>query len=65
MIAISVYVLVAIIKKKLKVERSFCEMLQILSISLFEQMPIEQALTNIKMQNQNETFRNQLLLFDL
>jgi hypothetical protein len=64
-IAISVYVLVAIIKKKLKVERSFCEMLQILSISLFEQMPIEQALTNIKMQNQNETFRNQLLLFDL
>jgi hypothetical protein len=64
-IAISVYVLVAIIKKKLKVERSLYEMLQILSISLFEQMPIEQALTNIKMQNQNEVFRNQLLLFDL
>jgi hypothetical protein len=56
---------VAIIKKKLKVERSLCEMLQILSISLFEQMPIEQALTNTNLQNQNEAFRNQLLLFDL
>ena len=64
-IAISVYVLVAIIKKKLKIERSLYEMLQILSISLFEQMPIEQALTNTNLQNQNEAFRNQLLLFDL
>jgi hypothetical protein len=64
-IAISVYVLVAIIKKKLKIERSLYEMLQILSISLFEQMPIEQALTNTNLQNQNEAFCNQLLLFDL
>jgi hypothetical protein len=64
-IAISVYVLVAIIKQKLKIERSLYEMLQILSISLFEQMLIEQALTNIDLQNQNEAFRNQLLLFDL
>lgn len=64
-IAISVYVLVAIIKKKLKIERSLYEILQILSISLFEQMPIEQALTNTNLQNQNEAFHNQLLLFDL
>jgi hypothetical protein len=58
-------VVVAIIKKKLKIERSLYEMLQILSISLFEQMHIEQALTNTNLQNQNEAFRNQLLLFDL
>jgi len=44
-IAISVYVLVAIIKKELKIERSLNEMLQILSISLFEKEPIEQLLT--------------------
>jgi len=44
-IAISVYVLVAIIKKELKIERSLYEMLQILSISLFEKEPIKQLLT--------------------
>jgi len=44
-IAISVYVLVAIIKKELKIERSLYEILQILSISLFEKEPIEQLLT--------------------
>jgi len=64
-IAISVYVLVAIIKKELKIERSLYEILQILSISLFEQMPIEEALMNTNLQNQNEAFCNQLPLFDL
>jgi len=44
-IAISVYVLVAIIKKELKIERSLYEMLQIISISLFEKEPIKQLLT--------------------
>ncbi len=44
-IAICAYVLVAIIKKELKIERSLNEILQILSISLFEQEPIEQLLT--------------------
>ena len=64
-IAISVYVLVAIIKKELKIERSLYEILQILSISLFEQMPIEEALMNTNLQNQNEAFCNQLPLFNL
>jgi hypothetical protein len=64
-IAISVYVLVAIVKKELKIELSLSEIVQILSIMLFEQVPIEQALTKNMSQNQNLGFRNQLLLFDL
>jgi IS4 transposase len=44
-IAISVYVLVAIIKKELKLERSLHEILQILSILLFEKTSLKQALT--------------------
>ena len=42
-IAISIYVLVAIVKKELKIELSLGEILQILSISLFEKMPLLQA----------------------
>ncbi len=64
-IAISAYVLVAIIKKELKIERSLYDILQILSISLFEQMPIEEALMNINLQTQNEAFCNHLPLFNL
>jgi len=64
-IAISVYVLVAIVKKELKTELSLSEIVQILSITLFEQVPIEQALTKNMSQNQNPGFHNQLLLFDL
>jgi len=63
-IAISVYVLVAIIKKELKIERSLYEILQILSISLFEQMPIEEAFMNIDLQIQNPSICKQLSLFD-
>jgi Transposase DDE domain len=44
-IAISVYVLVAIVKKELGVERSLHEILQILSVTLFEKTPIFQALS--------------------
>lgn len=42
-IAASVYVLVAIIKKRLKLEASLYTLLQILSVTLFEQMPLQQA----------------------
>ena len=45
-IAISTYVLVAIMKKRMKIDLSLYTILQILSISLFEKMPIYQALTN-------------------
>jgi transposase len=64
-IAVSVYLLAAIVKKELKLEQSLGEILQILSIVLFEQMPIEQALTNNMSQNGFNQFHNQLSLFDL
>ncbi|MBW2576406.1 MAG: IS4 family transposase [Deltaproteobacteria bacterium] len=64
-IAISVYVLVAIVKKELKIELSLSEILQILSIVLFEKVHIKQVLTKNVLQNRNSQFHNQLLLFDL
>jgi hypothetical protein len=64
-IAISVYVLVAIVKKELKIELSLGEILQILSIVLFEKVPITQVLTKNLLQNENFQHHNQLLLFDL
>jgi hypothetical protein len=64
-LAISVYLLAAIVKKELAIEQSLGEILQILSISFFEQMPIEQALTNNMTQNDFNQFHNQLSLFDL
>ena len=64
-IAISVYVLVAIIKKELKISRSLTEILQILSITLFEKVPMDKVLTEILPQSGNNEFPNQLLLFDL
>jgi hypothetical protein len=64
-IAISVYVLVAIVKKELEIELSLGEILQILSIVLFEKVSITQVLTKTMSQNQNIQFHNQLLLFDL
>jgi transposase len=64
-IAISVYVLVAIVKKELGLERSLSEILQILSLSLFEKTPIFQALSEQKTQDPEPPFSNQLNLFDL
>jgi len=64
-IAISVYVLVAIVKKELKIKLSLGEILQILSIVLFEKVLITQVLTKNLSQNESFQFHNQLLLFDL
>jgi transposase len=64
-IAISVYVLVAIVKKELGVERSLSEILQILSLTLFEKTPLFQALSESKSQDPEPPFPNQLNLFDL
>ncbi len=64
-IAISIYVLVAIVKKQLGVERSLSEILQILSVTLFEKMPIFQALTSSDYPNRNSAYHKQLTLFDL
>jgi len=64
-IAISVYVLIAIVKKELKIKLSLGEILQILSIVLFEKVPITQVLMKSMSQNENSQFHNQLLLFNL
>jgi len=63
-IAITVYVLVAIVKKQLKLEKSLYTILQILSVSLFEKSPILEALANVKPQETNDVTPNQLNLFD-
>jgi hypothetical protein len=63
--AISVYVLVAILKKELRLEHSLYELLQILSVTLFERVPIHQALARIAIQPDIECAGNQLPLFDL
>ena len=64
-IAISTYVLVAIVKKQLHVDRRLAEILQIFTVSLFEKVDILQLLTEISSQNQSEHLCNQLNLFDL
>ncbi len=64
-VAISVYVLVAILKRELKLERSLYEILQILSLTLFEKRPIFQVLTDEKPEIHPLPFPNQLTLFDL
>ena len=63
-IAISVYVLVAIIKKELRVERSLAEILQVLSVTLFEKMPIFEAFNAAKVPDLDSQLHKQLTLFD-
>jgi hypothetical protein len=63
-IAISVYVLVAIIKKRLKIELSLYTILQIFSITLFEKMPILHALTETDYENIITSEHIQLNLFE-
>lgn len=63
-IAISVYVLVAIVKKRLGIEASLYTILQILSVSLFEETPILQALSSADYQADEGDRGNQLMLFD-
>mgnify|MGYP006299617851 FL=1 len=63
-IAVCVYVLVAIIKKELAIERSMAEILQILSISLFDKTPLLQAFLNLGAETEMDGCSNQLSLFD-
>lgn len=64
-IAVSVYVLVAIIKKRLKLDGSLYTILQILSVTAFEQVPIEQVLTSSDYRSEDPDSSKQLLLIDL
>jgi len=63
-IAIAVYVLVAIIKKRLQLEASLYSILQILSVSLFEKIPLAEALTILPNLALEADDANQLNLFD-
>src|SRR5438552_3741538 len=63
-IAVSVYVLVAIVKKRLRLETSLYQILQIFSLTLFEKVPILQALQPSDSQNESGEDSNQLILFD-
>ena len=63
-IAISVYVLIALIKKRLRLGLSPYTILQILSVTLFEKETIYQALSNVSYTNQEDQFSNQANLFD-
>jgi IS4 transposase len=63
-IAISVYVLVAIIKKRLELSASLYEILQILSLTMFERMPINQLLSLQPQASDEPISPNQLSLFE-
>lgn len=61
-IAISVYVLVAIVKKRLKLDQSLYSILQILSVTLFEKTQLQQAFSGIDPVSLNDDVHNQLNL---
>ena len=63
-IAVSVYVLVAIVRKRLELDTQLYRMLQVLSVMPFEKIPIKQALGSTALRNPNLQHDNQLNLFD-
>jgi uncharacterized protein DUF4372/DDE family transposase len=63
-IAVSVYVLVAIVKKHFQLPASLHDLLQILSVTLFEREPIDQVLTLAPSESYALDYSNQLTLFD-
>ncbi len=64
-IAVSVYVLVAIVRKKLNLDVPLYTLLQILSVTLFEKIPLQQALTENEYRSEQHQSCNQLNLFNL
>jgi hypothetical protein len=62
-IAVAVYVLIAIVRKRLHLTASLYELLQILSVTLFEQTPLEYALRRQELQLPDDGDANQLILF--
>jgi IS4 transposase len=62
-IAVSVYVLIAIIKKRLNIELPLYTFLQILSVAAFEKMPLQQAFAGTDYSMNTELNNNQLILF--
>ena len=64
-IAVSVYVLVAIVRKKLNLDVSLYTLLQVLSLTLFEKMPLQQAFPGNDYTSDNGSLGNQLNLFNI
>ena len=62
-IAVSIYVLVAIVKKRLTLDASLYTLLQILSVTLFEKIPMDQAFTGDDTKDDTSQITNQLNLF--
>jgi hypothetical protein len=60
-IAICVYVLVAIVRKELELELSLSQILQVLSVNAFEQVPLAELVAKTAAQNETFTSRNQLV----
>ena len=63
-IAVSVYVLVAIVKKRLQISASLYQILQILSLTLFEKTPLDQLLARSIYEEVEDLEAKQLILFD-
>jgi hypothetical protein len=63
-IAVSVYVLVAIVKKRLKISASLYEILQVLSLTMFERIPLDQLLAQVVADDIDRISDKQLILFD-
>jgi hypothetical protein len=63
-IAISFYVLVAIVKKIMNLDQSLYTILKILNVTLFEKKPILQVLSDIDYEDQEEHVNNKLILFN-
>ena len=62
--AVSIYVLVALVKKRLNLDVSLYTLLQILSVTLFEKIPLNKDFLNAKHSFDDDLFCNQLNLFD-
>lgn len=64
-IAVCIYVLVAIIRKELRLELSLSQILQVLSVNVFEQVPLAELITKSASREESSDLRNQLELFIL
>jgi hypothetical protein len=62
-ISVCVYVLVAILRKQLRSERSLSEIIQILSVSAFEKVPLQELLTDFDLESKITISPNQLMLW--
>jgi branched-subunit amino acid transport protein len=62
---VCVYVLVAILKKELQLPQSLHSILQVLSVSVFEKVPLNQLLTTTLSENYNSADHNRRMLWDL